>query len=106
MCAYLHKELDVEMATDHEEVSDEEKVDDHDESQDETQMDPHKEHFKESENSNSLSTEEIIKTFHSRRWGSSLTVSMSGNFPGHVSAESPSNISPNPSEVISEVSEP
>jgi hypothetical protein len=30
----------------------------------------------------------------------------SGNFPAHVSAESPSNISPNPSEVISEVSEP
>ena len=29
-----------------------------------------------------------------------------GNFPGHMSAESPSNISPNPSEVISEVSEP
>ena len=29
----------------------------------------------------------------------------SGNFPTHVSAESPSNISPNPSEVISEVSE-
>ena len=28
------------------------------------------------------------------------------NFPAHVSAESPSNISPNPSEVISEVSEP
>ena len=27
-------------------------------------------------------------------------------FPAHVSAESPSNISPNPSEVISEVSEP
>jgi hypothetical protein len=30
---------------------------------------------------------------------------MSGNFPGHVSAESPSNTSPNPSEVISEVLE-
>ena len=29
-----------------------------------------------------------------------------GNFPAHVSAESPSNISPNPSEVISKVSEP
>ena len=29
----------------------------------------------------------------------------SRNFPKHVSAESPSNISPNPSEVISEVSE-
>ena len=33
-------------------------------------------------------------------------ISMSGNFPAHMSAESPSNISPNPSEVISEVSEP
>ena len=33
-------------------------------------------------------------------------ISMSGNFLAHVSAESPSNISPNPSEVISEVSEP
>ena len=32
-------------------------------------------------------------------------ISMSGNFLAHVSAESPSNISPNPSEVISEVSE-
>ena len=31
---------------------------------------------------------------------------VSGNFPAHVSAESPSNISPNPSEDISEVSEP
>ena len=30
---------------------------------------------------------------------------VSGNCPAHVSAESPSNISPNPSEVIS-VSEP
>ena len=30
----------------------------------------------------------------------------SGNVLAHVSAESPSNISPNPSEVISEVSEP
>ena len=29
----------------------------------------------------------------------------SGNFPARLSAESPSNISPNPSEVISEVSE-
>ena len=29
-----------------------------------------------------------------------------GNFPARVSAESPSNISHNPSEVISEVSEP
>ena len=28
-----------------------------------------------------------------------------GNFPAHLSAESPSNISPNPSELISEVSE-
>ena len=33
-------------------------------------------------------------------------ISMSGNFLAHVSAESPSNISPNPSEVISEVLEP
>ena len=33
-------------------------------------------------------------------------IDMSGNFPAHVSAESPSNISPNPSEVISEVLEP
>jgi hypothetical protein len=33
-------------------------------------------------------------------------IDTSGNFPPHVSAESPSNISPNPSEVISEVSEP
>ena len=33
-------------------------------------------------------------------------INMSGNFPAHVSAESPSNISPNPTEVISEVSEP
>ena len=33
-------------------------------------------------------------------------ISMSGNFLAHVSAESPSNISPNPSEVKSEVSEP
>ena len=33
-------------------------------------------------------------------------ISMSGNFLVHVSAKSPSNISPNPSEVISEVSEP
>jgi hypothetical protein len=33
-------------------------------------------------------------------------INVSGNFPPHVSAESPSNISPNPSEVISEVSEP
>ena len=29
----------------------------------------------------------------------------SGNFQAHMSAELPSNISPNPSEVISEVSE-
>jgi hypothetical protein len=29
-----------------------------------------------------------------------------GNFPAHMSEESPLNISPNPSEVISEVSEP
>ena len=33
-------------------------------------------------------------------------INTSGNFPVHVYAESPSNISPNPSEVISEVSEP
>ena len=30
-------------------------------------------------------------------------IDTSGNFPAHVSAESPSNISPNPSEVISKV---
>ena len=35
-----------------------------------------------------------------------LPIDTSGNFPAHMSAESPSNISPNPSEVISEVSEP
>ena len=33
-------------------------------------------------------------------------VNTSGNFPAHMSAESPLNISPNRSEVISEVSEP
>ena len=33
-------------------------------------------------------------------------IDTSGNFSADVSAESPSNISPNPSEVISEVSEP
>ena len=33
-------------------------------------------------------------------------ISMSGNFPAHVSAESPLNISSDPSEVISKVSEP
>ena len=33
-------------------------------------------------------------------------IDMSGTFPVHMSAESPSNISPNPSEVISEVLEP
>ena len=33
-------------------------------------------------------------------------IDVSGNFPAHMSAESPSNISPNPSEVLSEVSEP
>ena len=33
-------------------------------------------------------------------------IDTSVNFPAHVSAESPSNISPNPSEVIFEVSEP
>ena len=32
-------------------------------------------------------------------------IDSSGNFPAHVSAESSSNISPNPSEVISKVSE-
>ena len=32
-------------------------------------------------------------------------IDTSGNFPAHMSAESPSNISPNPLEVISEVSE-
>ena len=32
-------------------------------------------------------------------------IDTSRNFPAHVSAESPSNISPNPSEVIYEVSE-
>ncbi len=32
-------------------------------------------------------------------------IGTSGNFPARVSAESPSNISHNPSEVISEVSE-
>ena len=32
-------------------------------------------------------------------------IGTSGNFPARVSAELPSNISPNPSEVISEVSE-
>ena len=32
-------------------------------------------------------------------------IDTSGNFPPHMSAESPSNISPNPSELISEVSE-
>ena len=33
-------------------------------------------------------------------------IDVSGNFPVHMSAESPSNISPNPSEVISKVLEP
>ena len=32
-------------------------------------------------------------------------IGTSGNFPAYVSAELPSNISPNPSEVISEVLE-
>ena len=36
----------------------------------------------------------------------SSPINTSGNFPAHMSAESSSNISPNPSEVISEVSEP
>ena len=34
------------------------------------------------------------------------TFNNSGNFPAHMSAESPLNISHNPLEVISEVSEP
>ena len=39
--------------------------------------------------------------------GSALPpIDTTGNFSAHVSAESPSSISPNPSEVISEVSEP
>jgi hypothetical protein len=33
-------------------------------------------------------------------------IDTSGNFPAHVSAESPSSTSPNPSKVISEVLEP
>ena len=33
-------------------------------------------------------------------------INTSGYFPAHMSAKSPSNISPNPLEVISEVSEP
>jgi hypothetical protein len=33
-------------------------------------------------------------------------IDVSGTFPAHVSAESPSNMSPNPSEVIYKVSEP
>ena len=33
-------------------------------------------------------------------------IDVSRDFAAHVSLESPSNISPNPSEVISEVSEP
>ena len=37
--------------------------------------------------------------------GARTPIGASGNFPAHVSAESHSNISPNPSEVISEVSE-
>ena len=40
-----------------------------------------------------------VKTLHS------APINMSGNFPVHMSAESPSNFSPNPSEVISKVSE-
>ena len=35
----------------------------------------------------------------------SAPINVSGNFPAHMSEESPSNISPNPSKVISEVSE-
>ena len=34
------------------------------------------------------------------------SIDVSGNFPAHMSAELPLNIFPNPSEVISEVSEP
>jgi hypothetical protein len=34
------------------------------------------------------------------------TIDTNGNFPAHMSAESPSNISLKPSEVISKVSEP
>ena len=41
-----------------------------------------------------------------RRPSARPLINMSGNFLAPVSAESPSNISPNPSEVISEVSEP
>ena len=48
--------------------------------------------------------------FRSRRWGSrhagpssQPAIHVSGNFVAHVSAESPSNISPSPSEVISKV---
>ena len=33
-------------------------------------------------------------------------IDTSGNFPAHMSAESPLNTSPNPSEAISEVLEP
>ena len=33
-------------------------------------------------------------------------INMNGNFQVHVSAESPSNMSPNPSEVVSKVLEP
>ena len=57
------------------------------------------------------------KNLRSSRWGPrswvcaretlrSAPIDMSGNFPAYVSEESPSNISPNPLEVISEVSEP
>jgi hypothetical protein len=34
------------------------------------------------------------------------TIDVRGNFLAHMSAESPSNISPNPLEVISEIFEP
>jgi hypothetical protein len=37
---------------------------------------------------------------------SAQPINPSGNFPAHMSAESPLNISPNSSKVISEVSEP
>ena len=53
------------------------------------------------------------ENFCSCLWGDEQTVKhaqtvsdMSGNFPAHVSAESTSTISPNPSEVISKVSQP
>ena len=49
----------------------------------------------------------FFKVFFLSNWFTLPPIDTSGNFPAaaHVSAESPSNISPNPSEVISEVSE-